>query len=296
MDNQQLSLYEKGHLAGMIDGDGCIKIHKRSATAIHVRVSFTKPCLEFVEKFKDYANRYGCNISNHKSVISKKRQEFLYRAEITNRVGIYKMLSDIIPFLAEKKQRAIAVCNFIKERDLSGSTSKKYTFKQAELALKVLECRASNNDDSVDFLEVTKYNLQDITDTERGWVTGIFDCDGSILLKGRSAKGVNHIDRYIVFTNVSKTNLKKFYAICSKVGIFFHIRKRKTYNMRRVSFNLTINKISHMKLFLDNIGELIVKRHKAKIMHQFCVNRMNAFQRNEKYSPKDLEIVNSFYI
>jgi hypothetical protein len=114
------------YIAGYIDGEGCIRAtlakNKKNASGLHVFITNTYlPFLLYLEQ------KYGGRTSIRNK--SNPKHRTIYQWRLCNRVTVKKFLSDILPFLVEKKEQALIALEYcdlpvLKANSYSSSWSK----------------------------------------------------------------------------------------------------------------------------------------------------------------------------
>jgi len=109
--------YEKSWLAGVIDGEGSIMIYdyidRRGWRNRHARI-------EIVNTNKNFIERAGKLLNLDSKIIKQvrgKNRKPLYRARQANHKKVLSILTQILPYLIIKKNKAIEAIDFIKRTD-----------------------------------------------------------------------------------------------------------------------------------------------------------------------------------
>ena len=125
MKNKRINPEELAYIAGIIDADGCISLARRKSTVYdkYIRI-WPKVDIKMTDKnvnikmFEFITSKFDdCNIymMNKKGV--SKNCRLLRELSITNRSGIKRFLTAILPYLRIKKKQAEVVLDFIEVRN-----------------------------------------------------------------------------------------------------------------------------------------------------------------------------------
>lgn len=118
MDNQQVTDYELGWLAGVLDGEGHISMrywgYKKS---IHytVEIAFTNTSKALLEKVESICNRLGVGL-HWQPKATPKRNLPCWDIGTKKISHCYKILDKILPMLTSKTERANLLYAFCKRR------------------------------------------------------------------------------------------------------------------------------------------------------------------------------------
>lgn len=107
--NSNLSEYQKGYLAGLLDGEGSIVISKNGEFGLNTSIEITNTNLEALETIKQWTN---CGIiRKHSSADDKRRECFRWGTRIG--VEVEKILEDLSLYMIIKKERATLVKEYL---------------------------------------------------------------------------------------------------------------------------------------------------------------------------------------
>lgn len=119
-----------GYLAGIVDGEGCFRISKinpseqnnRKSTGYTARFCIGMRDKRILNLFKE---RYGGSLIEEKR---RGKPSGLYRYNIVGNVKIVPLISETIPFLIEKRERANLVIEYINNIDSRRNVDENGTF------------------------------------------------------------------------------------------------------------------------------------------------------------------------
>ena len=118
MDNQQVTDYEFGWLAGIIDGEGHVSMRYwnfRQKRHYTVEIAITNTSKELLEKVESICNRLGIGL-HWQQKATPKRNAPCWDVGTKRIVHCYKILSHILPLLTSKKPKAELLFSFCKRR------------------------------------------------------------------------------------------------------------------------------------------------------------------------------------
>jgi len=134
-----LTDFEKGYLAGLLDGEGTISVYKNTEKRIgrkRSKLGFTLGCHIRISNTNVELLRKVSEITGGKIYLSSKnnRKKKVYVCQINDKAKIVEILEQLFPFLIEKKKRASKIIEFCKSRINRPSLKSGYTDKEIETA------------------------------------------------------------------------------------------------------------------------------------------------------------------
>lgn len=115
-------------------------------------------------------------------------------------------------------------------------------------------------------------NLQATRDL--GWLAGILDGEGSIILgKCRRKEGYFQIYHRVCFYSTSDSIINKITKILDFNGVHYYVQPREAYGNlgTKESFTITISSSENIIKFLNLVlGHLTCKEDRAELMFKFC--------------------------
>ena len=116
MDNaiSKLPDWQKGWLAGMIDGEGFISISSTSQTTQlpHARIGISMTCELTIKSIYTLLEPLGATIHTR----TRPDVRTIWTCTICNRMGIYDLLTALLPYFLTKAETAHIMLTYVKRR------------------------------------------------------------------------------------------------------------------------------------------------------------------------------------
>jgi len=129
-----------------------------------------------------------------------------------------------------------------------------------------------------------------------GWLAGILDGEGSIILGMQSRKdGERQVYHRICFYNTDDSIINKVVKILDDNEIKCYVSERDNYGGlgKRKGFTVTISSYESAVKLLELVkNDLTAKKDRAEILLRFCYLRMNHL--NKAITNEEKEILNSW--
>ena len=111
---EKLESWQLGYIAGIIDGEGCIRLKKgKNIVAPEIQVTMTNiNCIALLHKMT------GVGKAFYEKRNQPKHWKQVYRWVTWRRVEIYLLLKAIQPYLVVKREHAILMLEFLERRIL----------------------------------------------------------------------------------------------------------------------------------------------------------------------------------
>ena len=138
---------------------------------------------------------------------------------------------------------------------------------------------------------------QQITLTELGWLAGIYDGEGYIGFSRQNAKKVRSIRPDIQLVNCDPEVIVRVVKLLNKIEINPYIRER-CHNKKEWSINfiVSISKFTHVKKFIDTIGQYLTgeKKARAELMLSLVNSRLPKTKKDQ-YTQEELSMVDAYF-
>lgn len=122
---------------------------------------------------------------------------------------------------------------------------------------------------------------------EIGWLVGMIEAEGSIVMTQRKRKGKTvQIQAKIVWSNTDSSIIDKYVSILEKIGIKYYRLSRKkggSHIGRKIVTQIEVYRFASLELLLSIIIPYLTKtrRQKAEIVMSFIQSRINQLSYNE---------------
>jgi hypothetical protein len=104
------------YIAGIIDGEGTIRIHKSKPYLKNKQKNFSYSAgigVGMVEKIIPELLKESFGGSIHEECVPERRS--IWRWQVSGRMSVYKILEELVPYLIVKREQALAVMEFCKD-------------------------------------------------------------------------------------------------------------------------------------------------------------------------------------
>jgi hypothetical protein len=140
-----------------------------------------------------------------------------------------------------------------------------------------------------------------LTEEEIGWLAGLIDGEGSIIMSNRHKKigkwEGKGVEVQVTMGNTDGGIVKKYIDLLRKIGINPYVVERMPNqhgHLIRPIVYATISRMEHIKKLLEILEPNLAgeKKHRAKIMIEFVTKRISS--KRGWYTKSDFEIVSRF--
>jgi len=139
---EEISEVEKAYIAGFIDGEGYIGIHRNKGRWFEAELAITNSNKEILLWIKD-----KLSISSSVRCIHKESNKPRYQLEIRGNQAVSRLLRILLPYLRTKKEHALLVIELaeLKRQAMSGYKGKRKPInpeRQEEIFRRIRELNA----------------------------------------------------------------------------------------------------------------------------------------------------------